>query len=112
MADSRAPRVYSVRVRDSAHQNEIDDILGALERQHSNRYGHPVLSFRHALKLAALDLLADDAVEYYAIEPDPTGRAARVARFLRDDFEADMARAAEKIVFAGHAVEPPVERVG
>ena len=90
-------KVWSVRVEDD---DAISDIIEGLVREKADAVGVDPKLLRSHLELASLKFSADGSVEAYAIEPDPTGRATRVARFLREEFEGHMARAADQFVLS------------
>lgn len=95
---------FSIRYPD--HDDLIADVVGNLARKHSylaSLSEREATSFRFRVEAVATQLFLDDIGKYTAYDPDPTGRALYVARYLPDVLERNVARAAEYLVDAAAA---------
>ncbi|MYE92271.1 MAG: hypothetical protein F4086_20255 [Gemmatimonadetes bacterium] len=76
------------------------------------RYGRKLpaaerADFRNRLRNDFAVLVVQEGLEHTTFEPDPTGRAFRVSRFLRDDYERDLTRTAENLLNGAHSMKSP-----
>ena len=92
---------FSIRYPDD--DDLIAEVVRNLARKHPNFASlsqRKAKSFRLRVESVATALFLDDLRKYTVYEPDPTGRALYVARYLPDVLERNVARATDGLVDA------------